>query len=130
MSENRKKVPKKSADIKKNKNAFLIKLAAANEAVYRFHYGLGMQALRRLHRTRRALVTATAPLRRRLTLLWRRTVTRRVRRLGRAWKFFLAGFPAAGRELAAAAKHGVFSVFPCFGSLVVRAYRRHRSQLT
>ncbi len=130
MSENRKKVPKKSADIKKNKNAFLTKLAAANEAVYRFHYGLGMQALRRLHRTRRTLVTATAPLRRRLTLLWRRTVTRRVRRLGRAWKFFLAGFPAAGRELAAAAKHGVFSVFPCFGSLVVRAYRRHRSQLT
>ena len=130
MSENRKKLPKKSADIKKNKNTFLTKLAAANEAVYRFHYGLGMQALRRLHRTRRALVTATAPLRRRLTLLWRRTVTRRVRRLGRAWKFFLAGFPAAGRELAAAAKRGVFSVFPCFGSLVVRAYRRHRSQLT
>ncbi len=129
MSENRKKAPEKSADVKKNKSAFLTKLAAVNEAVYRFHYGLGMQALRRLHRARRALVTATAPLRRRLTLLWRRAVTRRVRRLGRAWKFFLAGFPAAGRELAAAAKNGVLSVFPCFGSLVARAYRRHRPQL-
>ncbi len=129
MSDKQKKAPKKSADIKKNKNAFLTKLAAANEAVYRFHYGLGMRVLRRLHRARRGLIAATAPLRRRLMLLWRRTVTRRVRRFGRAWKFFLAGFPAAGRELAAAAKHSVFSVFPCFGGLIARAFRRHKPQL-
>lgn len=106
-----------------------VKLAAVNETVYRFHYGLGMQVLRRLHRTRRRLVTAAAPLRRRLMVLWRRTVTRRVHRIGRAWKFFLAGFPAAGRELAAAAKHSVFSVFPCLGDLIARAFRRHRHQL-
>ncbi len=129
MSDKQKKAPKKSADIKKKKSTFLAKLAAANEAVYPFHYGMGVRGLRRLHRARRALVAATAPLRRWLTLLWRRTVTRRVRRFGRAWKFFLTGFPVAGRELAVAAKQGVFAVFPCLGQLITCAYRRHRHQL-
>lgn len=126
MSDKQKKVSPTSANIKQNISSFLNELAVANEMVYRFHYGLGMRVLRKLHRARRAFVAASAPLRRRLTLLWRRTVTRRVRRLGRAWKFFLAGFPAAGRELSAAAKHSVFSVFPCLGSLIARAFRRHK----
>lgn len=102
------------------------KMAVANEAVYRFHYGLGMQVLRKLHRSRRALVAASAPLRRQLTLLWRRAVTRRVRRVKRAWKFLLTGFPVAGRELAAAAKRNVFAVFPCLGRLAMRAVHRHK----
>lgn len=126
MPEKQQKTPKKSADIKQNTEALLTALSAANEALYRFHYGLGMRVLRRLHRARRRIVKATVPLRRRLTLLWRRSVTRRVRRIGRAWRFFLAGFPIAGRELAAAAKRNAFAVFPCLGRLVMQALRRHR----
>lgn len=126
----KKKVPNKSADTKKNKSAFLTSLSAAYEAVYRFHYGMGMRVLRTLHRVRRGIVKATAPLRRRLTLLWRRVITRRARRVKRAWKYFLTGFPIAGRELAAAAKHNVFSVFPCLGQLTARAVRRHKRHLS
>ena len=128
LSDKQKKTPKKSADIKQNNkaNAFVTALSDAYEAAYRFHYGLGMQVLRRLHRIRRGIVKQTAPLRRQLTLLWRRVVTRRVRRIKRAWKFLLAGFPIAGRELAAASKRSVFAVFPCLGQLAVRAVHRHR----
>lgn len=130
MSEKQKKMPKKSADIKQNINALLTALSAAVEAVYRFHYGLGMQVLRRLHRARRDIVKATAPLRRRLTLVWRRVITRRARRVKRAWKFLLTGFPIAGRELSAAAKNGALSVFPCLWDLTKRAVRRHKSHIS
>lgn len=110
---------------KENSESFKNKLAAANETAYRFHYMQGMCVLRRLHSIRRTLVAASAPLRRRVTLLWRRTVTRRIRRLGRAWRFFLDGFPTARRELAEAAKQSTFAVFPCIGRLIKRAFERH-----
>ena len=99
------------------------------QAIGRFHYAMGLPVLRCLHRVRRSINKKTTPLRRQLTLLWRRVVTRRVRRVKRAWKFLLTGFPVAGRELAAAAKKNVFAVFPCFGNLVVRAVRRHKRHL-
>ncbi len=129
MSDKKQKAPKRSADIKKNNQVFVETVSKAYEAVYRFHYGLGMRVLRHLHRVRRGAVKKTAPLRRQLTLLWRRVVTRRARRVKRAWKYLLTGFPVAGRELAAAAKKNVFAVFPCLGNLVVRAVRRHKRHL-
>jgi murein DD-endopeptidase MepM/ murein hydrolase activator NlpD len=123
---NKRKTPMDSADIKRFIREVAAVLSVAYEATYRFNYALGMRVLRRLHSIRRRSVKALVPYRRQLTLLWRRVVTRRVRRVQRAWKFFLAGFPIAGREVASAAKRSVFAVFPCFGQIVARALRRHR----
>ncbi len=128
MAEKQKKTPK-SANIKENIAIWRNKLAAAYEVVYRFHYLLGMQVLRKLHRARRALVAATVPAHRRLTLFWRRLITRRTRRVSRAWRYLLSGFPVARKELVAAAKENVFSVIPCFGRIVGRAVHRHKRHL-
>lgn len=102
------------------------KAEIAYEFVYRFQYLLGAWVIRRVNRVRRDLYKRSSPLRRRLTVLWRRVVTRRVRRVKRAWKFFTAALPTARRELSAAAKHHVLSVFPCLWDLTKRALFRHR----
>ncbi len=128
LSEKQKKTPK-SAIIKQHILSVIKKISAANQSVYRFNYVLGVQVLRKIHRARRSVVAATAPIRRRLVLLWRWLVTRRTRRLSRAWKYFMTGFPVARKELAAAAKKNVISVVPCFWRIMERAVHRHKSHL-
>lgn len=126
MSEKQKKPLIAWADIRAAATAWLHKAESACETVYRVQYLLGARVIRRVNRVRRGLYKKSAPLRRRLTVLWRRVVTRRIRRVKRAWKFFTAALPAARRELSAAAKHSVFSVFPCLWDLTKRAIFRHR----
>ncbi len=95
------------------------------DTLYRIHYLLGMRVLRAVHRLKRRVRVATAPLRKSLTLLWRQQVVRRVRRVKRAWHFFLDGFPVAGKELAAT-KRGVRATLSCLWDLTGRALWRHR----
>ncbi len=97
-----------------------------SEAVYRFDYLLGAQVIRLVRRNWRRVYVASAPQRKQMQLLWRRLVWRPARRVKRAWKYLLSGFPTAREELQVAAKRGFFALFPCLWDLLKRAAWRHR----
>ena len=126
MSEKKQKPPISAADIKEKIKTWALKAEELYETAYRFHYLLGAWILRRINRARRALHKKFVPLHRRLTLMWRRVVTRRVRRVKRAWQYFTAALPTARRELSSAAKDGVASVLRCLWDLAKRMMYRHK----
>ncbi len=99
-------------------------------AFYRYHYGVGVHTIRLMRRWKRHTSRTTTPLRRSLRYTWLRYVVRSARRLRRRIRHLLAAVPAAFRELGAAARKNVFSVFPCFFGMCRRAVHRYWDELT
>ncbi len=108
--------------------ALLTGLRTAREVIYRYHYFLGMRAIRVAHRVWRRWYVTTLPLQKKLALVWRQQVVRRVRRVKRAWRFVLEGFPKAHEELVTASKRGFRATMACLWDLTGRALWRHRRQ--
>lgn len=99
-------------------------------AFYRYHYGVGIHTMRLCRRIGRSLARTTKPLRRWLRYMWMRRAVRPMRRFRRRLRRLGGAFPIVFRELGAAARKNVLSVFPCFFGLVRRGVRRYWDELS
>ena len=105
-------------------------LSCFGTAFYRYHYGVGIHTVRLFRRIGRHTVRRTAPLRRFLRYVWVRRMVRPLRRFRRRLRRLGGGFPIIFRELGAAARRNVFSVFPCLFGLIRRGVRRYWDELS
>ena len=99
-------------------------------ALYRYHYGLGLHAVRLIRRAWRWLYRISAPLRRICRYLWMRYAVRPTHRFVRQQRLLATRLRAGLRELRAAGKRSVFAPVPCFFRLCRGAVRHYWSQLT
>ncbi len=102
------------------------RLGAALHRLYRYHYGVGLHAMRLCRRVKRRLSPGLRRLSRRLMLIWRLHVGRPVHRQVQKLKKMFAAFPHAFKELREA---GIRQLLPCFGRLAKRAIKHYRDEL-
>ncbi len=100
------------------------------ERLYRYHYGVGVHALRLLRRVWRRLDKVSYPLRRRLRYLWLRRVALPVHRFIRRQRLLGARMKPAFAQLREAAAHNIFSIFPRFWHLCRSAVRNYWEELS
>ena len=105
------------------------KLAGLWNALYRYHYIVGMQTARLCSRLGRFVRRATVPARQRLALLWRHAVQLPLHRQARRHRQFLRHLSRAGEELRQARCQGLRRTAACFGHLCRRAVHRYRGEL-
>ena len=99
-------------------------------ALYRYHYGLGLHAVRLLRRTGRWLYRISAPLRRVCRYLWMRYAVRRAHRFVHQQRLLGFRLRAGFGELRAAGKQSLLAPIPCFFRLCRGAVRHYWTQLT
>ncbi|MBR5524280.1 MAG: peptidoglycan DD-metalloendopeptidase family protein [Clostridia bacterium] len=93
---------------------------------YRFHYGLGVNALRLFRRIGRFVGHHTRRPRRLVRYYWLRLVVRPVHRFFRRFVRMFGRVPDGVRELGEAARKNLLSTIPCFFRLIGRAFSHHR----
>lgn len=105
-------------------------LATAWERLYRYHYGVGIHALRLMHRIGRLAERLTRPVRRVLRYLWLRRVVLPVHRFFRRQKLLGTRMKPAFHQLGEAAKKNLLSIFPCFWHLCRSAVKNYWDELS
>ena len=105
------------------------KLAGLWNALYRYHYIVGMQTARLCSRLGRFVRRATAPARRRLALFWRHAGQLPLHRQARRHRQFMRRLSCGWEELRQARREGLRHTAACFGGLCRRAVHRYRSEL-
>ncbi len=103
--------------------------ARLGHALYRYHYTLGLWAIRRLRRQGRRVKHAFAPLTHAVQRLWSRLIVRPVVGLCIRFGRMFASFPVAFRELREVGRRHPMAVFPHFFYLCRRAFKRYRDEL-
>lgn len=98
-------------------------------ALYRYHYHLGIWAVRRMRRQWRRTAFALAPLTHAVSSLWQRFVAEPAVGLYVRFARMFASFPVAFRELREVASRNLKDVFPHFIGLCRRAINRYRDEL-
>ena len=99
-------------------------------AFYRFHYGLGLHAVRLMRRVGRWLYRASAPLRRLLLYLWKRRVVLPIHRLHRKLRALFGRLRPAFRVIGRETKENPWQLFPAFFRLCGSALRHYWDELT
>ena len=113
----------------KKKNFFAVLgrvLSCVGEAVYQYHYRLGVFVLRRLRRLGRFLSRVTLKPRRSVRYVWLVLVSRPIHRFFRRIWRMLTGIPAAYRGMGKDLKKNPLLLFPWLPRGIVRWLREHR----
>ncbi len=101
-----------------------------SEALYRYHYGLGLYAVRLMRHTWRRFLRLTAKPRRLVRYWWTRRVVRPVHRFFHQQQLLRERLVSGFRELGAAARDKESSFFSCFFGLCRGAVRHYSASLT
>jgi len=105
------------------------RIGAVIHRMYRYYYGIGLQAIRLSHRVRRTVSPGLNRWKRRIALLWKRRVTLPVHRQWQKLKRMFCAFPRACRELRQATKGHPLRVFPSLLWLGKRAVSHYKEEL-
>lgn len=104
-------------------------LAAVVDALYQYHYQLGVYVLRRLRRFVRFLARVTAKPRRSLRYVWLVAVVRPIHRFFRRMVRLVVGFPRAYAGMSADLRRNPLTLFVWLPRGVLRWLRRQKEEL-